>query len=168
MWTGLHKFLNKQMKLHLVKSHWKMTHFSHYNSIILNPRIKDPQWNMLGWISSVTVSVSLGGFIDKCHGINILCRAMKKWLLEESTAFLKVSTFCLSLWDQWSFCNIKWQRCCENYVLCDVSLGHLAIAGMKLPTDAIAISITALGYGSTVHFHLANSPNKSPSGQVTF
>lgn len=50
----------------------------------------------------------------------------------------------------------------------DASLGHLAITGMKLPTDSIAISITVLGHGSTVHLHLADIPNKSPSGQVTF
>lgn len=118
MWRGLLKCFNKQIKLHVINSNWKMTHSSCYNFIILKPLITSLQWNMLLCISSVVVPVSLWGLTLSTNviAISILCIAMKKRLLEKSTAFLKVSTFCLSLWNHWLLWNIKWQHCYKNYV----------------------------------------------------
>lgn len=117
MWRGLLKCFNKQKKLHVVNSDWKMIHSSYHNFIILKPQITGLQWNMLLWISLVVVPVSLWGLklSTNVMTISVLWDAMKKWLLEKSTAFLK-GPFSLSLRNHSSLWNIKWHNCCNNYV----------------------------------------------------
>lgn len=169
MWWGPQTFLNKQVKLHMVKSHWEMTHFSYFNLILLKPLVKELQWKMLGWISWLTVPVSSGWFKPSTDvtALPFDAEPWRKGCWKNQQPFWKSALFaCLSesaghsaIWSD----NVA----ARIMSLGDVSLGRLATTGMKLPADAIAISVTALGCGSTIHFHLAHIPNRSPAGQVT-
>ena len=145
-------------------------YFSCYNFVTLKPLIKDMQWNMLGWISSVTVPVSLGWFkpLTNVMALTFSAETWRNGCWKNQQPFWESALFaCLY---ETTGHSEKWSDNIAVRImsLCDVSCEHLAITGMKLPTDVIAMSITALGYGSTVHFHLADIPNTSSSGQVIF